>query len=118
MLQPYIESSDIDIYIYNYISSAFTVYFPITRSMIYQPIFHTLYFMLHCARILNNVVLTTVIEMVEILDGRVGKRSFERVRYVIYNLLHLDIVKYGVISLVVCSCTRLRLVKILMLLMK
>ena len=40
-------------------------------------------------RILNNVVITTVIEMVEILDGRLGKRSVEQVRYVINNLLHL-----------------------------
>ena len=43
---------------------------------------------------MNNVVTTTVIEMVEmveILDGRVGKRSVERVRYVINNLLHLEI---------------------------
>ena len=32
------------------------------------------------------------------MDGRLGKRSVERVRYVIYNLV---IVKYGVISLVV-----------------
>ena len=55
--------------------------------------------------------LTTIIEMVERLDGRVGKRSIERVRYVINNLLHLVIVKYGFISLVVCICTRLRLVK-------
>ena len=49
-------------------------------------------------RFLNNVVITTVIEMVEmveILDGRLGKRSVERVRYVINNLLHLVIVKYG-----------------------
>ena len=38
-------------------------------------------------------------EMVEILDGRLGKHSVERVRYVINNLLHLVIVKYGVISL-------------------
>ena len=37
-----------------------------TRSVRYQPLFYTLYFML-----LNNVLLTTVIEMVEILDGRV-----------------------------------------------
>ena len=43
----------------------------ITRSVRYQPVFHTLYFTLHCARVLNNVVLTTVIEMVVILDGRV-----------------------------------------------
>ena len=41
------------------------------------------------------MVITTVIEMVEILDGRLGKRSVERVRYVINNLLHLVIVKYG-----------------------
>ena len=45
-------------------------------------------------RFLNNVVITTVIEMVEmveILDGRLGQRSVERVRYVINNnyLLHL-----------------------------
>ena len=66
----------------------------------------------------NNVVVITVIEMVEILDGRLGKRSVERVRYVINNLLHLVIVKYGVISLVLCISTRLRLVTILSLLVK
>ena len=60
-----------------------------------------------------------MVEMVEILDGRLGKkRSVERVRYVINNLLHLVIVKYGVISLVLCISTRLRLVTILSLLMK
>ena len=59
---------------------------------------------------MNNVVITTVIEMVEmveIFDGRLGKRSVERVRN---NLIHLVIVKYGVISLVLCISTRLRLV--------
>ena len=69
----------------------------------------------------NNVVITTVIEMVEmveILDGRLGKRSVERARYVINNLLHLVIVKYGDISLVLCISTRLRLVTILSLLVK
>ena len=101
-----------------YILYVLTVYIPITRSVRYQPIFHTLllYFTLHCARALNDVVLTTVIEMVEILDGRVGKCSVERVRYVMNNLLHLVIVKYGVISLVLCISTRLRLLKILTLL--
>ena len=89
---------------------------------------HTLYYTLHTEHayclsycFLNNVVITTVIEMVEmveILDGRLGKRSVERVRYVIKNLLHLVIVKYGVISLVLCISTRLRLVTILSLLMK
>ena len=72
-------------------------------------------------RFLNNIVTTTVIEMVEmveILDGRLGKHSVERVRYVINNLLHLVIVKYGVISLVLCISTRLRLVRILSLLVK
>ena len=69
-----------------------SVHFPITRSMTYQPTFHTLYFMLHCTRVLNNVVLTTVIEMVEILDGRVGKHSVEQVRYIINNLLHIHVV--------------------------
>ena len=49
-----------------------TVYFPITRSVRYQPVIHTLYFMLHHTHVLHNVVRTTVIEMVEILDGRVG----------------------------------------------
>ena len=34
--------------------------------------FHTVYFTLHMARMLNNVLLTTIIEMVEILDGRVS----------------------------------------------
>ena len=99
-----------------------------TRSVRYQPILHTLYYTLHTEhayclsyRFLNNVVITTVIEMVEmveILDGRLGKRSVERVRYVINNLLHLVIVKYGDISLVLCISTRLRLVTILSLLMK
>ena len=45
-------------------------------------------------------------------------RSVERVRYVINNLLHLVIVKYGVISLVLCISTRHRLVTILTLLVK
>ena len=76
------------IYIYIYIyytPSLLTEHFPITRSVRYQPIFHTLYFTLqHCAHVLNTVVLTTIIEMaemVEILDGRVGQYSVERVRY-------------------------------------
>ena len=70
---------------------------------------------------MNNVVTTTVIEMVEMvgkLDGRLGKRPVERVRYVINNLLHLVIVKYGDISLVLCISTRLRHVTILSLLVK
>ena len=68
-------------------------------------------------RFLNNIVITTVIEMVEmveILDRRLGKDSVERVRYVINNV----IVKYGVISLVLCISTRLRFVTILTLLVK
>ena len=84
-------------------------------------IFNGLKFTLHRTRVLNNVVITTVIEMVEmveILDGRVGKRSVERVRYVIINLLHLVVVKSGVISLVLSILTRLRLVTILTLLVK
>ena len=100
--------------------------FPMKRSVRYQPILHTLYYTLHTEHVyclsycfLNNVVITTVIEMVEmveILDGRLGKCLVERVRYVINNLLHLVIVKYGVISLVLCISTRLRLVTILSLL--
>ena len=35
-----------------------------------------------------------MVEMVEILNGRVGKCLVERVRYVINNLLHLVFVKY------------------------
>ena len=69
----------------------------------------------------NNVVITTVIKMVEMvekLDGRLGKHSVERVRYVINNLLHLVIMKYGDISLVLCISTCLRLVTILSLLVK
>ena len=72
--------------------------------MRYQPILHTLYYTLHTEhayclsyRFLNNVVITTIIEMVEmveILDGRLGKRSVERVGYEINNLLLLVIVKY------------------------
>ena len=75
-----------------------------TRSVRYQPILHTLYYTLHTAhayclsyRYLNNVDITTIIEMVEmveILDGRLGQSSVERVRYVINNLLHLVIVKW------------------------
>ena len=76
-----------DIYIY-YIPPPLTVHFPMMRSVRYQPIFNGLKFTLHRARVLNNVVITTVIEMVEILDGRVCNRSVERVRYVINNLLH------------------------------
>ena len=41
-----------------------------------------------------------MVETVETFDVRLGKHSVERVRYVINNLLHLVIVKYGVISLV------------------
>ena len=99
-----------------------------TCSVRYQPILHTLYYMLYTGhayclryRFFNNVVITTVIEMVEmveILDERLGKRSVKRVRYVINNLLHLVIVKYGDISLVLCIFTRLRLVTILSLLVK
>ena len=59
-----------------------------------------------------------MVEMVVILDGRLGKNSVERVRYVINNILHLVIVKYGDISLVLCISTRLRLVTILSLLVK
>ena len=59
-----------------------------------------------------------MVEMIEILDGRLGKHSVERVRYVINNLLHLVIVKYGVISLTLCISTRLQLVTILSLLVK
>ena len=105
------------IYIY-YIPPPLTVHFPMMRSVRYQP---GLKFKLHRARVLNNVVITTIkemVEMVEILDGRVGKRSVERVRYVINNLLHLVIVKYGVISLVLCIFTCLRIVTMLTLLMK
>ena len=71
-----------------------------TRSVRYQPILHTLYYTLHTEhayclsyRFLNNVVTTTVIEMVEmveIIDGRLGKRSVERVRYFI-TLGHCEI---------------------------
>ena len=117
-----------DIYIAYYIPSPLTVHFSMTRSVRYQPILHTLYYTLHTEhayclsyRFLNNVVITTVIEMIEMvekLDGRLGKRSVERVRYVINNLLHLVIVKYGDISLVLCISTRLRLVTILSLLVK
>ena len=97
-----------------------------TRSVRYQPIPYITRYTLSMRIVLvtaffNNVVITTVIEMlemVEILDGRLGKRSVERVRYVINNLLHLVIVKYGDISLILCISTRLRLVTILSLLVK
>ena len=86
------------IYIY-YIPPPLTVHFSMTRSVRYQPILHTLYYTLHTEhayclsyRFLNNAVITTVIEMVEmveILDGRLGKCSVERVRYVINNFTTL-----------------------------
>ena len=113
---------------YYYIPPPLTVHFSMMRSVRYQPILHTLYYTQHTEhayclsyRFLNNVVITIVIEMVEmveILDGRLGQHSVERVRYVIKNLLHLVIVKYGDISLVLCISTRLRLVTILSLLVK
>ena len=59
-----------------------------------------------------------MVEMVEILNGRVCNLSVERVRYVIHQSLHLVIVKYGVISLVICISTRLQLVTILTVLLK
>ena len=59
-----------------------------------------------------------MVEMVEILDGRLDQRSVERVRYVINTLLHLVIVKYGVISLILRISTRLQLMTILSLLVK
>ena len=59
-----------------------------------------------------------MVEMDELLDGRLGKHSVKRIRYVINNLLHLVIVKYGVISLILCISTRLRFVTILSLLVK
>ena len=52
--------------VFNYIPSPLTVHSPMTRSVRYQPILHTLYFTLHCARALNNVVVTTVTEMIDI----------------------------------------------------
>ena len=124
---PFLRACHIYMYVY-YIPPPLTVHFPVTRSVRYQPILHTLYYTLHTEHaywfsyhFLNNIVITTVIEMVEmveILNGRLGKCSVERVRYVINNLLHLVIVKCGVISLVLCISTRLRLVTILLLLMK
>ena len=92
-----------------------------TRSVRYQPILHTLYYTLHTehAYCLSYRFLNIeMVEMVEILDGRLGQRSIERVRYIINNLLHLVIVKYGDISLVLCISTRLRLVTILSLLVQ
>ena len=119
----------VSIYIHIYhIPPPLTVHFPMTRSVRYQPILHTLYYTLHTEhtyclsyRFLNNVVITTIIEMVEmveILNGRLGQHSDERVRYVINNLLHLVFVKYGDISLILCISTRLWLVTILSQLVK
>ena len=58
-----------------YIPPQLTVYFPMTRSVRYQPILHTLYYTLHTEhayclsyRFLNNVVITTVIEIVEMVE--------------------------------------------------
>ena len=51
-----------------YMPPPLTVRFPMMRSMRYQPIFNGLKFTLHCARVLNNVVITTIIEMVEMVE--------------------------------------------------
>ena len=70
------------VHIYIFTPLPITVQFPMTRSVRYQPIFNGLKFTLHRAHVLNNVVITTVIEMVEmveILDERIGKHSVERV---------------------------------------
>ena len=91
-----------NIYIFITYLPPLTVHFSMTRSVRYQPIFNTLYYTLHTEhayclsyRFLNNVVISTVIEMVElveILDRRLGKRSVERVRYVIIITLgHCEI---------------------------
>ena len=50
------------------------------------------------ARFARPTTVIQMFEIVEILDGRVGRRSVELVRYAINNLLHFVIVKYGVIS--------------------
>ena len=71
-----------------YIPSSITAQFPIMRRLKYQVISHTLYLTLHCARVLSSY---TAIEMIEILNGQVGKRSVERIMYVIKFLV---IVKY------------------------
>ena len=96
----------------------------------YQPILlHTLYCTLHTEHayclsyhFLINVVIANYRHWNGWngwnTDGWLGKHSVERVRYVINNLLHLVIVKYGVISLVLCISTRLQLVTILSLLVK
>ena len=67
-----------------------------TYSVRYQPILHTLYYTLHTEhayclsyRFLNNVVITTVIEMVEMVERRLGECSVERVRYVINKFITL-----------------------------
>ena len=76
------------IFLVYYTPTQLTVHCPMTRSVRYQPIFNGLKITRHRAHVLNAVVITTVIEMVEIvekLDGRVGQRSVERVRYVINN---------------------------------
>ena len=73
---------------------------------------------LYIVQYYNRTTVIEMVEMVEILDGRLRKRSVEPVRYVINNLLHLVIVKYGDISPVLCISTRLRFVTILSLLMK
>ena len=79
-----------------YIPPPFTVHFSMREisAHIIHLILHTLYYTLrtehaYCLsyRFLNNVVITTVIEMVEmvemveLLDARLGKCSVERVRY-------------------------------------
>ena len=98
----------------SYLLHTFPAHCPIMCSMRYQPISHTLYFTLHCAHVLNNVVLNTIIEMIKILNGRVGKHSVNKV----CNKQFITLSHCEVISLAVCICTRLRLVKILTLLVK
>ena len=76
-------------YLYSLHTSTLTVKFPMMRNVRYQTIFNGLKFTLHNVRVLINVVKTTItdnVEMFEKFDVRVGKRSIERVRYVINNL--------------------------------
>ena len=70
------------VYIFYYIPSPLTVHFPITRRVRYQPIFNTL-FHATLRMCIEKCSLNYHIEIVEIMDGRVGKHSVQHVMYVI-----------------------------------
>ena len=60
-----------------FIPPPLTVHFPMTRNMRYQPIFNGLKFMLHRSRVLNNIVITTVLKWLKWLKYSMEELSVQ-----------------------------------------